>query len=103
MTAKNETELYARGDGAATPGDRVAGYEYYSLAGVMPIRILLGKNGGWIGAEVPDRESGGLKMDPRYMSRVLASMEVDELDEAGFNDLCAQYYARANGGPAPAQ
>jgi hypothetical protein len=72
-------------------------HKYYSLAGIMPIRVTFnGQNGLRLGAEVPDASTGKLRFENTMLSRLDSSDETSEIDEGTFENLCQKIYSKKN-------
>lgn len=63
-------------------------YKYYLLGDTLPVRVAFNDKGQKMGAEVPDRERGGLAQKATYLSRLERSWEVEEITEEQFNQRC---------------
>jgi hypothetical protein len=71
------------------PAEADGPYKYYLLGNVRPVRVIHNERGHEIGAEAPDRNSGGaLKIENVLLSRLASSPEVEDLTKAEFVELC---------------
>lgn len=76
-------------------------YRYYAIADITPIRVLIDSAGRRRGAEVPNPETGQLYKKTTMLGRILASEEVEEIDQATFERMCQSLYSRRKDAPAP--
>jgi hypothetical protein len=71
------------------PAEADGPYKYYLLGDVRPVRVIHDERGRKIGAEAPDRNSGGaLKIENVLLGRLESSPEVEDLTKAEFVELC---------------
>lgn len=75
-------------------------YRYYAIADIKPIRVWVDKLGSYRTAEVPARETGQLYHNAVMLGRILASEEVEEIDQEKFERLCQAVRQRAQKAPA---
>ena len=61
-------------------------YQYFLLGESVPVRVAFNDKGLRKGAEVPNREKGELVQDATYLSRLVYSMEVEEITEEQFRE-----------------
>jgi len=71
--------------------DEIKGFEYY-IVGVVPVQVVIGTY-GYMGARIPDQETGRLKKAARYLSYVKDGQDVVEIDEDRFEEECEKFLA----------
>lgn len=75
-------------------------YKYFLLGGVTPVKVTLNADGLKLGAETPDAGHGRLVIKTTLLSRLEASPEVEEIDQARFESCCKSVYARKKTSPS---
>ena len=67
-------------------------FTYYMLGNAIPIRLLTAKSDGLkAGTQIPDTETGALKFDNEYLSKIEEGTDIEEIDETTFNKSCTTF------------
>lgn len=69
--------------------DEIHGCEYY-IVGAIPVMVVLDDKGRYMGARIPDRDTGSLKKSALYLG--YAMDDGVEIDEDRFSEACEAFY-----------